>query len=389
MPSLSKSSAPNRRSPLKGCFDVAILGGGPGGTATALALCQLGYSVIVAERSNYENIRIGETLPPGVRRLLVSLGVWDRFSAQDHAPSAGIRSAWGHAELYDNDFIRNPYGCGWHIDRARFDEMLALAAEEAGAHVRRGVQLMSCVHRGDGDWQLDIVSDGERKVLQTKFVVDATGRVARIARRQGVKRMIFDRLIAIVGFFAPTKERSASHYTLIEASACGWWYSALLPNSRIITAYMTDADLDVASQKRLPWRWEDQLSRTTYTKARIDWRSSDAKLRVFAANTSRIERFTGRNWLAVGDTAIAFDPLSSQGVYKALRSGLFAAQSINAHFTGVNSALLDYAVSTEEEFRNYLNVRSYYYRRETRWPESIFWQRRELTPSIWTDSPVS
>ncbi len=338
---MSKSNAPERHSPLKDDFDVAILGGGPGGAATALALRQLGRSAVVVERSNYEKIRIGETLPPSVKRLLVSLGVWDRFIAQNHAPAVGIRSAWGHAELYDNDFIYSPYGYGWHIDRARFDEMFVLAAEQAGVHVYLGAQLVSCLQNREGDWRLNIVSGAERKLLKARFVVDATGRLARIARRQGVKRTAIDRLIAIVGFFSPARGQSTSHCTLIEASANGWWYSALLPDSRIVAAYMTDADLDSAAQRRCPRHWEDQLQSTRYTKARIGCRSLDAEPRVFAANTSRIEQFTGWNWLAVGDAAITFDPLSSQGVFKALHSGLQAGRLINAHFKGAKSALLD------------------------------------------------
>ncbi len=383
MPSLSKSSAPKRHSPLKDGFDVAILGGGPGGAATALALRQLGHSADVVERSNYEKIRIGETLPPSVKRLLVSLRVWDQFIAQNHTPAVGIRSAWGHAELYDNDFIRNPYGYGWHIDRARFDEMLVLAAEQAGARVYRGAQLVSCLQNREGDWRLDIVSDGEWKHLKTNFVVDATGRLARIARRQGMKRMAIDRLIAVVGFFSAAQKQSASHCTLIEASANGWWYSALLPDSRIVAAYMTDADLDMAAQRRRRQHWEDQLRSTKHTKARIGHRSLDAELRVFTANTSRIEQFTGRNGLAVGDAATTFDPLSSQGVFKALHSGLLAGRSINAHFTGAKSPLLDYAASLEEEFEVYLGLRSRYYRREIGWPDSVFWQRRAFSPLKW------
>ena len=52
--------------------------------------------------------------------------------------SPGIASAWGQAELYDNDFIVNPHGPGWHVDRRRFDAMLARAAEESGVEVLRG-----------------------------------------------------------------------------------------------------------------------------------------------------------------------------------------------------------------------------------------------------------
>ena len=123
--------------------DVIVLGGGPAGAATAIALARLGWSVTILERSHYESARIGETLPPDIKHLLIALGVWDQFLADNPLESPGIASAWGQAELYDNDFIVNPHGPGWHVDRKRFDAMLARAAEEQGVEVLRGVRGIS------------------------------------------------------------------------------------------------------------------------------------------------------------------------------------------------------------------------------------------------------
>src|SRR5262245_58955539 len=110
-------------------FDVVILGGGPAGAGCALALCQNGFSVLLIERSKYDAKRIGETLPPAIRKLLNCLGVWDQFLQEKHCPAIGTFSAWGQADLYENASIYNPYGTGWHVDRTRFDAMLASAAE--------------------------------------------------------------------------------------------------------------------------------------------------------------------------------------------------------------------------------------------------------------------
>src|SRR5438045_2486728 len=112
-------------------FTVIILGGGPAGTATALALLKYGYSVLILERSLYEDWRVGETLPPHVQTLLGSLGLWDHFLQDGHLPSPAILAAWGSAHLFETHFIFNPYGLGWHLDRMRFDAMLTLAAEDA------------------------------------------------------------------------------------------------------------------------------------------------------------------------------------------------------------------------------------------------------------------
>src|SRR5437867_2795294 len=124
--------------------DVAIIGGGPAGTAAALALAREGASVVVLERSRYEAVRVGETLPPQIRLLLDELGLWEAFAAAGHTPSAGIVSVWGTPRLSENDFVFDPYGHGWHIDRRRFDQMMAHAAEQAGAQVCRAARVTAC-----------------------------------------------------------------------------------------------------------------------------------------------------------------------------------------------------------------------------------------------------
>ena len=132
-------------------FDVIVVGGGPAGSATALALARRGCAVVVIERSDFKEIRIGETLPPAIKSLLAKLGVWERFLQENHSLSFGIHSAWGRPALYANYFIFNPYGNGWHVDRSRFDAMVAQAAENAGVHVLRGAQLISIQERaGNG-----------------------------------------------------------------------------------------------------------------------------------------------------------------------------------------------------------------------------------------------
>src|SRR5262249_56659552 len=117
-------------------FDVVVAGGGPAGAVAALDLSRRGFRVALIEQSAYETPRVGETLPPELRRPLTELGVWDRFlSSCERLESYGIRSSWETPAARHRDFLFNPYGCGWHVDRARFDAMLAGAAAEAGAEL--------------------------------------------------------------------------------------------------------------------------------------------------------------------------------------------------------------------------------------------------------------
>jgi flavin-dependent dehydrogenase len=357
--------------------DVLVLGGGPAGAATALALRHRGRSVAVVERSDYSNPRIGETLPPAVREPLVSLGVWEKFLADKHAPSFGIQSAWGQADLYENDFIFNPHGPGWHIDRSRFDAMLVCSAEEAGVKLYRRARLMACAQTATGDWQIEIGREDRRHNVRARFVIDATGRASTFARRQGARRITCDQLVGIVGFFSPNSASlTPCSQTLVEAVEQGWWYSALLPDSRIVTAFMTDADLYARANKRSADYWQQQLRRAPHTGSRTKAYTPAPGRLIVAANTSRLDNVAGKNWLAVGDAAMALDPLSSLGVYNALKSGLILAQAIDSSLTGDATVLQDYAASVEADYDACLETRAQYYAAETRWPSSPFWQRR-------------
>ncbi|MBV9209935.1 MAG: tryptophan 7-halogenase, partial [Acidobacteria bacterium] len=121
----------------KESFDVLILGGGPAGAAAALSLRQHNPSLSIAiiESSAYNTPRIGETLPPIIEPLLRQLEIWDSFLRAGHVAAYATCSTWGSDALLGNEFIFHPYNRGWHLDRRRFDAILARESE------RRGVAL--------------------------------------------------------------------------------------------------------------------------------------------------------------------------------------------------------------------------------------------------------
>src|SRR5438270_11930034 len=112
-------------------YDALVVGGGPAGAAAALMLTKVGWSVCLVDVGG-QCVKIGESLPPAVTLLLRDLGLWDGFLREGHLPCFGNVSAWGSDELAQTDFIFDPYGNGWHLDRIRFDAFLRNAARDAG-----------------------------------------------------------------------------------------------------------------------------------------------------------------------------------------------------------------------------------------------------------------
>ena len=88
------------------CFDVAIVGGGVAGCATALALASKGIrNVLLIDSCHVSTVRVGETIPPDTRVLLDTLGVWDAFRQQGHEVCLGSCSIWGTQDVGYNDFL--------------------------------------------------------------------------------------------------------------------------------------------------------------------------------------------------------------------------------------------------------------------------------------------
>ena len=74
---------------------ILVVGGGPAGLATALALTRHGVPATVIERSAYDDVRIGEHLPPsGVLRLR-AIAAGTGLAVEAHAASAGVVAFWG------------------------------------------------------------------------------------------------------------------------------------------------------------------------------------------------------------------------------------------------------------------------------------------------------
>jgi flavin-dependent dehydrogenase len=338
--------------------------------------------VAIVEKAQYGEARVGETLPPGARPLLAKLAVWEKFLAAAHLPSPGVLSAWGEQELYQTHFVFNPYGQGWHIDRRRFDVMLAQAARYAGARLYCGTKVDSCLPLPGDRWDVTFTSRAGQHQLRASYLIDATGRASALGRRQGARRLAADRLIGLAGELVARTHESGrceggcDSCTLVEACTDGWWYSALLPSGRLMTVYMTDADL--LRRQRGEWQafWRARLRQTVHTRARLRAFEPQAAPRVLAANSSRLDRVSGRGWLAVGDAAMAFDPLSSQGLKQALASGIRAGEALNRHLVGEAAAIGEYDVTANEVFREYVRLHGVYYGRERRWPQSDFWRRR-------------
>lgn len=353
-------------------YDVIIIGGGPAGLSAAIALANLGVTnSLVIEASDYQKPRVGESLPPDTRRLLQQLNLWQAFQDEGFATCYGSQSLWGSNYAGFNDFLFNPQGTGWHIERIRFDRFLAEEAARLGVSHLTNTRVSDVQLIDQRYWQLQC----DNTTLNARFIVDATGKSAKIARRLGATRKVDDTLTAVSAII-PTPS-SLNDLTLIEAVENGWWYGAKLDHQQSLIAFCSDAEIIQQEQLSTPAAWLAHFQKTLMMQQKFGELTAPQQLKQWAAPSAILSPPAANGWLAVGDAASCFDPISAQGIYKALNHGIKSAPVIAEYLQGNSKAIAEYRQVIAEEFMGYLEQRYYFYHQEQRFAHSAFWQKRQ------------
>jgi flavin-dependent dehydrogenase len=364
--------------------DVLIVGAGPAGASTALALIRAGVSrVVLAEQFRRRSSSIGESAAPGVGPVLRRLGLPDDLEELGHRPYYGNVSMWGDSQYQVDDFLSRGVGHGWHLDRRVFDRWLQSVAVERGAGLIAPAEIRAITPSGSNGWEI-LLRRGERvEEIRASVVVDATGRCAAVATRLGARRYRLDNLIALT---TTTESRFSGGgmlgYCLVATAEDGWWHAASLRDGSVAVTLMTDHEVSKAKCLRSPAAFHRAWTASRKFGDRVSPPADhDLAVGIRAAATQYIDCTVGRGWLAVGDALIALDPLTSSGITGALEDGLWAARTIVHLLAGRDSpealaAADEYAIRAQRIRHRYLAERHRVYAQERYWADRPFWQRR-------------
>lgn len=359
--------------------EVLIIGGGIAGCIAAISLVDF-FRVTLVDKLSEPTDRIGESLAPAAERILKELDLLEGMTKQSSPlfqPNLGMQSYWGSDQLHVVDHLRNPDGFVKSIDRKEFELYLRKTAKGRGVNCIWGSSLHTSSFE-DSKWNVQLKSINENLHVQqisADFVIDASGRQSHFARSLGIKRQVEDKLLACWITLPNTQENTMS---TISASTNGWWYSSVVPNKKRIIAFHTDSDLIEKNELKTAESFLKLAKGNDQIKDLVKGNEHHIEFQgTVAANSTKLEQVAGNNWAALGDAALSFDPLSSQGMFNAMASAM-QLRTLIIQFGFTEELSKNYTYQIDQIWQHYMKHRSLFYQAETRWTTSEFWKRRHL-----------
>ncbi len=341
------------------------MGGGPAGTLVATVLARSGVDVIQAVGAS-PNVRPREILGPAARRLLAKEGMaeWE----EQAVPCRGVLSAWASAEPEFHDYELTGCTAGLAVSRGSLHAALAGQAIQSGARVLEPAMVKPRQDLARAGAPIEISTGAESTWVVPRTVVDATGRQNQA--NAAVTRTHLDRLMA---FWTPFERERHQDCLLLESSSAGWWYVPPSAGRHTDLVCLTDLDLvPTETAERQEW-FAAQFATCTLLPGIAAANPSFASLHGTDARSSTLSSVTHDRWVAVGDTALALDPLSGKGAYLALSGANAFCSALRAGDGSTAAYESWWRRTSDQELAARAAVYSDGYKR---FPGAPFWQRR-------------
>jgi flavin-dependent dehydrogenase len=340
--------------------DIAIIGGGPAGATVAALLARRGREVVLVERSSAWRWRAcGVFTSPAALTALRRVGLSEEVLREAALPIGAMR-----VEADDGTAFRLTYGDDGSLDRSAvgfdrriLDEAVLDLARATGVTVRTGTTL-SAARPEDGGHRLVVRDANGSDELRARVLIGADGVRSMVARLMGVARPA--RLGHRVGLTfhvrdpRPQVEGRDARMVIGNDGYCGL---APVPEGRVNVGIVLAGD---AWRRRLASEGAARVV-TAVLEAippapddEVAWASTERldPIEGAAPLGHRVARRSGPGWLLVGDAAGFLDPLTGEGLHRALVSAALAASAVDAHLAGDAHALDGYARLMSRRFRS-------------------------------------
>ncbi len=300
-------------------FDVIVIGAGPAGSTAANLLGQAGVRTLVLERDHFPRFHIGESLLPAelgvLRRLEVDLEA-EGFLRKRGAIFIDERDGRETRFSFDEGLPGTP-PYAHQVDRASFDHALMRAAIAHGAEVREGHDVVE-VEFDERGVRLVAEHEGQRDRLSARYLIDATGQGALLARRGRTLEPFreFGRAAAFRRYpkLAPAivEELHARGDIFIRIVDEGWMWVIPLAGGELSVGVVK------AKGKVEPALLEHEIAHSPLIQRLIAGGDEPLPIELIGNFSYKNTQPCGAGFVCIGDSACFLDPVFSSGVTLAL-----------------------------------------------------------------------
>ncbi|WP_084419726.1 NAD(P)/FAD-dependent oxidoreductase [Henriciella litoralis] len=323
--------------------DVAIIGAGPSGAIAASRLTALGWNVEVFESQHFPRFSIGESLLPICVEFLRETDMLADVEAQNFQFKDGA-VFWMDGETETIDFHEKSApgpATVWQVRRDKFDDTLIKCAMRQGAHVHFGHKVTGFT-QNTGGVTLEIENEaGESQVVNTSFVLDASG-FGRVLPRlmdldvpsdQSLRRSCFKHVHDFADH--PDFDRNKILITVHPDDPQVWlWLIPLADGMSSIG--VVGADDVIQSRGSTPEEMLAAWCETSGFMSDILSKATEARAASQIIGFSRnVKNLYGDNYALLGNAAEFLDPVFSSGVTIAMKSAMLATDLVDRQLKGL------------------------------------------------------
>lgn len=319
------------------CCEVAIIGGGPGGSTAAALLAERGRKVILIEKDRHPRFHIGESLLPLNLPLFDKLGIREeiercsmpKYGVEFVSPQHKKAVTYDFAQAWDKSL---PYS--YQVRRSEFDHLLLKNAAAKGATVVEGMRAENVAFLPDGRAEIRARDEaGRERRWHADFVIDASGRDTLLSSQLGLKRRNRrHNSAAMFGHFtgaqrlAGKAEGNISIFWLER----GWCWFIPLADGTTSVGIVAPPDFFKSRKAGLTDFFMSTVAACPELAARLKDAQLTAPVTATGNYTYTASRMTGPGFLLVGDAFSFVDPVFSTGVYLAMTTASLGAEAVDA-----------------------------------------------------------
>lgn len=356
-------------------FDVCVIGAGPAGSTIAKLLCELGYKVVLVEKEKFPRHNIGLTLTPNINHFLQLLNIKDEISKAGFIKAKSPIICWTNDEAEKSSTNKQQ---GFHVDRGIFDQILLDSAKSSGVHIRQPYHSKKprwiARSNGNGYWKIPLTGL-DKQIITADFLVEATGDHSLLHTR---KTRYLPKTIATYAYWyiPELKQKQA----IIEAGSEHWCWGVQTSGDTYLACVFSDPKALKSNAQNVEEFYKQKLKQSDYLEFCLKG-MRHSEIQVCSATCFYDNSPISERHIKVGNASFSIDPLSSQGVQKAIMSAYQGSIVVNTILSSeheTKNAIAFYKLIQKISLNQHKKWVQDYYFQHKKYKNNPFWKARSV-----------